>query len=41
MATAALQPQPKHWVARHKVWTAILVLVAVALAVGLAFCGPW
>lgn len=32
------QPQRKHWVARHKVWTAILAFLVIALAVRLAGC---
>jgi Protein of unknown function (DUF998) len=37
-ATAPVQPQHHIWVARHKVWTTLLVLLVVALACGAILC---
>lgn len=39
--TTPVHPPRKHWMARHKVWTAALIFVVIAIAVGLVFCGPW
>ena len=32
--TVPVHPSPKHWMGRHKVWTALLVFAVLAVACG-------
>ena len=36
--TASVQPQHHTWMGRHKVWTALLILLVLAVACGAILC---